>query len=682
MSDVTIPGVSSNLNITKLINDQMKLARMPLDSMKKDVETLKTQKAAWEHIHKSVAKVLTSASALYSFNNPFEDKVASSSDSNVLTATANRTAQTATDTLKVERIATADSFISRSLPDNFAVPAGTYTIGVGAKKVTFQWTGGNLTDFAKLVNQKAGSLVQASVVNDTSTTQVFQITGKATGAANKLVFEGEAQKFAVDAGIIRATGLTSRTIDLTPSEIAPWTKTLAGMDYSVSNGTLTLGPGSEVSLPVTPPVAAQKDLVLEIKLQVSDIPHGPATQTSAPPGPSIPGTGSIQYKGITIQSQPSKAPLPPYQAPPPPKIVNDLNVLYLSDGSSTYKLPAVQDTPGEQTIQVPLSQYLQTLASVDIRNNNTYRKITIDGVRIYNPNARAGYSPVNPVSQAGDALVNLNGIQARRSSNTIDNLIPGVTLTLNQPSPSPVKLDIAPNFKSIHDAIITFIGDYNRLLGDLQIYTSNDPNVISQLAYLTPQEQQQAQKDLGLFQGDIAMQQMQNRLQNDMMNAYPTDLGQKLALLAQIGISTDVSKTFSGIQMSKLRGYMQIDDQKLQDALKTELPAVKQLFGNSTTGDFVINTGVAYTVDQFLNAFNQFNGIIPSKIQSYDQQISQDNSQIATMQKQLTQKEQQLKAQYSQMEGALQQLQQSQQSLNGLSGGGGGSGGGGAPGIP
>lgn len=668
MSDVNIPGVSNNLNINKLINDQMKLARMPVDNLKKQVETLQKQKTAWQDINKSIGSVLTSANALYSFNNPFEDKVASSSDSNVLTATANRTAQAATDTIKVERIATADSFISRSLPDNYTIPAGTYTIGVGAKKVTFQWTGGSLTDFAKIVNQKAGSLVRAAVVNNTATTQVFQITAKATGEANKLDFEGAAKAFAVDAGIIKPTGGAARTIELTPSEVAPWTKPLAGMDYSVANGTLTLGPGSEVSLPVTPPVAAEKDLVLEIKLQVTDIPHGPAAQPTAPSGPSIPSTGSIQYKGLTIQSEPSKAPLPPYQAPPPPKTVSDLNVLYLSDGTNTYKLPAVQDTPGEQTIQVPLSQYLQTLAAVDVRNENTYRKITIDGIRVYNPNARAGYTPVNPVSQAGDALLDLNGIQARRSGNTIDNLIPGVTLTLNHPSPAPVTLNVAPDTKRIHDAILTFVGDYNRLMGNLNIYTSNDPKVINELTYLTPQEQQQAQQNLGLFQGDITIQEMQNRLENDVMNPYPTDLGRKLALLAQIGISTDVSKSFSGIQMSKLRGYLQVDDQKLQSALQTELPAIKQLFGNDTTGNFVVNTGVAYTVDRFLTAFNQVNGIIPDKLQSYDQQITQDNQQIATLQQQLTQKEQQLRAKYSQMEGALQQLQQSSQSLNSLNG--------------
>ncbi|HUZ16780.1 MAG TPA: flagellar filament capping protein FliD, partial [Spirochaetia bacterium] len=156
----------------------------------------------------------------------------------------------------------------------------------------------------------------------------------------------------------------------------------------------------------------------------------------------------------------------------------------------------------------------------------------------------------------------------------------------------------------------------------------------------------------------------------------------KMALLAQIGISTDTSKTFSGVDISKLRGYLEIDEQKLDSALKNDLPAVKQLFGNDTTGDFVINSGAAYMVDHYLQAFNQTGGIIAEKIQSYNQTITQTNQQIDTLKQQLTQKEQSLRDKYNQMEGAVQQLQQSQRSINSLNGNMFGSSGGSSSGGP
>lgn len=164
------------------------------------------------------------------------------------------------------------------------------------------------------------------------------------------------------------------------------------------------------------------------------------------------------------------------------------------------------------------------------------------------------------------------------------------------------------------------------------------------------------------------------------MNAYPTSAGSSLDLLAQIGISTNVAKTYSGFDISKLRGYLEIDSQTLDNALKTKLPAVRDLFGFDSTGDLVINTGVAYEVDKYLRAFNTTGGIIDFKEQNYDQSIAQTKRDIDNLKQKLAQKEQSLRDKYNQMEGAITTLQQSSKSLQSL--GGFGNSGGGQQGIP
>ena len=670
MSDITIPGVTNKYNTSKIIADTMKLERLPLKREEDRVAKFQKDKAAWADINKSIGNVRTAAQDLYSFNNPFEDKVVDSTNSAAITGSATRAAHSTTDKITVKQVATADSFLSNSLPDTYNVPAGTYGFTVGKKEVTFQYGGGTVKDFVRVLNQKASNLLTANVVNDTSTTQVVQITAKDTGAENKLTFTKDSQKLGVDMGFLQSSGTTDRTVALTSSNIQAWNKPLSEVKPEFSAGSVTLGPGGEISIPISPPIAAQQNLVLEVKVKVTDLPHTSQAQAAPPTGPNLPSTGGIDFKGIKIQSEGSKNGLPPFQPPPPPKVVNDLGVLYMQDGSNTVKLPPVKDTPGEQTIQVPLSQYVQNLSALNVRNDNTYRKITIEGVKVYNPNSRGQYSPVHVVSKAQDSIINLDGIEVRRPSNKISDAIPGVTLNVNEPTRAPVTVDVHPDIKKIKDAIINFVGNYNKLLTDIVIYTSNDPKVIDEVSYFNSQQRADAQKKLGMFQGDITLAQIKSHLQEDMMNRYPTAAGSNLDLLAQIGISTNVSKSYSGFDISKLRGYLEVDTNTLDNALKNNLQSVKDLFGYDSTGDLVINTGAAYEVNDYLKAFNQTGGIIAMKEQSYDQSISQTNQSIANLKQQLTQKEQDLKNKYAQMEGAIATMQQQSKSLQSLGGGG------------
>ncbi len=674
MSDITIPGVTNKYNTSKIIADTMKLERLPLKREEERVAKFKKDKAAWADINKSIGDVRTSAQDLYNFNNPFEDKVVDTTNSAAITGTATRAAQSTTDKVTVKQVASADSFLSSSLPDNYNVPAGTYGFTVGKKEVTFQYGGGTVKDFVRVLNQKASNLLTANVVNDTSTTQVVQITAKDTGAENKLTFTKDSQKLGVDMGFLQSSGTTERTVALTSSNIQAWNKPLSEVKPEISGGAVTLGPGGEISIPISPPVAAQQNLVLEVKVKVTDLPHTNQAQAAAPTGPNLPNTGGIDFKGVKIQSQGSKSGLPPYQPPPPPKVVNDLGVLYMQDGSNTVKLPPVKDTPGEQTIQVPLSQYVQNLSALNVRNDNTYRKITIEGVKVYNPNSRGQYSPVHVVSKAQDSIIDLNGIEVRRPSNKISDAIPGVTLDVNEPTRAPVTVDVHPDTKKIKNAIINFVGNYNKLLTDIVIYTSNDPKVIDEVSYFNSQQRADAHKKLGMFQGDITLAQIKSHLQEDMMNRYPTAAGSNLDLLAQIGISTNVSKSYSGFDISKLRGYLEVDTNTLDNALKNNLQSVKDLFGYDSTGDLVINTGAAYEVNNYLKAFNQTGGIIAMKEQSYDQSISQTNQSIDNLKQRLAQKEQDLKNKYAQMEGAIATMQQQSKSLQSLGGGGNSSG--------
>jgi flagellar hook-associated protein 2 len=140
-----------------------------------------------------------------------------------------------------------------------------------------------------------------------------------------------------------------------------------------------------------------------------------------------------------------------------------------------------------------------------------------------------------------------------------------------------------------------------------------------------------------------------------------------LALLYQIGIGTSVRDWGGGYDASRMRGYLQIDEKALDAALENKIPAIKQLFASDTSGDLIMDTGVAVNVDTLVKPFMETGGIIALKTSTIDSRITQDQRRIDTMERQLAAKEQDLKIQYSRMEAAYARMEQMSDSLDNFS---------------
>ena len=165
-------------------------------------------------------------------------------------------------------------------------------------------------------------------------------------------------------------------------------------------------------------------------------------------------------------------------------------------------------------------------------------------------------------------MISLDGIDVRRGTNTIDDLIPGVTLNVKAPSDSPVELSVKHDVEGIKKQIQALVGSYNQIITDIDVLTRKDEGIIADAAYLTDDERKKARDNLGLLFGDLSLQQLKSSMQRVMMNPYPTSMNRELSLLAQIGISTDTRAPGSaGIDKTKLRGYLEIDDPKLSAAI-------------------------------------------------------------------------------------------------------------------
>ena len=335
----------------------------------------------------------------------------------------------------------------------------------------------------------------------------------------------------------------------------------------------------------------------------------------------------------------------------------------MSDGSEipfSYADTSVNED-GSRLFTFQMSDY-PGATSIIIRNKNTGKELTMTVPEAYNKNADLGYEPVNAANVAADAVIKYEGITISRPTNTIDDIVADVTLNIKNKTERTATIEIKPDTESAKEALITLIGTYNKVVAEINILTQNKPEIIDELNYLTDDEIEQYEKWLGMFQSDFSLTNGKSTMQTIMASPYQVDANTSISMLSQIGISTSAD-SYSGYSASKLRGYLEIDEAKLDSALESNLLEIKNIFGYDSDGDLIIDSGIAYRLDKQLQGFVQTGGILATKISGLDTRISSSESKIEKLETQLESKEQQLKQKYSQMEATLNSLESQSDSI-------------------
>jgi flagellar hook-associated protein 2 len=436
--------------------------------------------------------------------------------------------------------------------------------------------------------------------------------------------------------------------------------------YQISDGKLTLKTNSQdINIPIIPSFAVKPEMVLEIDIDVTVFEETPWTAPPPPPGPDVSSSGSAGFQEITIDNEESQFIAPQLEIPEPPETVEDLRIFAVMSGEKKIELPQIQPSPGPQSYQVKIGDLADRLDEIVVANRNTLREVTISNIRIYDPTTRGDQKPVRALSEAQDAILVLDGVEVHRETNIVDDLIPGVTLNLVGESNEPITLDVRRDEELINETIIEFIGHYNRLLTQIDILSRNDTAVIEQALYLTEQEQETAAKNLGLLQGELGLNQMKSRLRTIMQSPYKTSSGREVSMLAQIGISTDANKlgTSATLDRSKLRGYLEIDEGKLEGALSNFPEAVRELFGSDTDGDFIVDSGAAYSVEFNMRNYVSSNGYIAGKLSTIDRTVSRRNRDISNFEEDMEDYELSLRKKYGRMEHMLQVFEQNSKAI-------------------
>ncbi len=174
----------------------------------------------------------------------------------------------------------------------------------------------------------------------------------------------------------------------------------------------------------------------------------------------------------------------------------------------------------------------------------------------YDPEATAGSGKnMTETSAAADADFKINGLQVLRASNSISDVIDGVTIDLLADSAGKsVGLTVRNNTAVATNSVNNFISAYNELMDTINSLSDYD----------TETEQG------GVLLGDFAVRNAETRIRQELSNIIGEISGEYNSL-ASIGISTDKD------------GKLELDSTRLDAALKSGVDVVGRIFAATGT---------------------------------------------------------------------------------------------------
>jgi flagellar hook-associated protein 2 len=683
MAGLSIPGVSDKYKTNDYIEALMAKERIPLTREQDALDRYKDQQSAWRGVNQKMNTLRESVKNLYSFDNPFNNKLASSSDENAITADAGRDAEYDSIKIDVVQPASTDRFLSGDIDKNSTVPAGTYTYTVADKTISMNWHGGKLTDFVSSLNKRGNGVIKASLIGVSSDKQSLLIESLKTGSANSLIFKDAALDYALGNDMVQPvraqiTELGSVFGDLKspPAETAD-DSSQAGLPaisttgISVISKTITVPPRTGFSLPVPSSLSGNENEKFEFTLGTKDVADITTALNEAAKQPELPDAGSAGFAGIIVSNRQSETTLSEDNAPREQlvPVKNDAHIYVRNkDGTeqeiNTSSAPARDD--GKKTISMSVSQY-PDIDSIVVRNKSTGTALELSTITAYDEKAGRGFEPVHPVNTAEDAIIKYEGITIIRPTNKIDDVVPHVTLNVAEKTEKTAIITIKPDKEAAKDALIKFVGNYNQVISEMNILSENKPEIVTELDYLSKDEQDAANKRLGMFQGDFSLSNTKASMQSITSGSYRWEENAPITMLSQIGISTRAVSSAGGYAPGQLRGYLEIDEKKLDSNLDTNLDSIKNIFGYDSDGDLIVDSGIGYALDKQLTSWVQSGGILSNKTGSLDTKVKLSETNIKKLQDQLDTKEEELKEKYGQMEGTLNSLESQSATINNFS---------------
>lgn len=417
----------SGENNTDLLVQAYRRTRQPaVDALQTRQTSLERRQTFFNSLRSRLEGVLSTSDAFVSdnANSRFITRKATTSDDKTVTVLTTSEAAVGISSLRVNRLASNDILISNrtTLATASGQSAGNKNFKFNGRDYTVNLDGSETNEqvmnkLVTAINADRDSKITASLVKDTSTTGRLTFTSKSTGSENNITYTDTN-------GLLATFGLDSSLITktsgiaLTSNGTAINSTRRVGVDVATGNKTFRIN-GKDYSINVSNDRETTDSLIGRI----ADTINNDADST------------------VTAQ-----------------KVVNGNTTSLRFTNKTTGGTLIVQDTSG---LLATVGQREQTL-----RDERTVATAT-----------RAGFR--TSVEQRLDAEAVVNGIEVTRASNVLEDVLRGVSITLNRAQDSTedsVTLSTDVDDKKVTDIIQPLLDSYNGILDFMRNESANIGN--------------------------------------------------------------------------------------------------------------------------------------------------------------------------------------------------------------
>lgn len=222
---------------------------------------------------------------------------------------------------------------------------------------------------------------------------------------------------------------------------------------------------------------------------------------------------------------------------------------------------------------------------------------------------------------ADDAEFTVNGLSVTRSSNTISDVVAGLTLTLGKTGSSTI--GVVKNTTAIATALSGFVTAYNAVVAQNKALSAYDPT----------------SETASLLTGDTTLRSIQNKLAG-LVGSTVSGVGGGLSRLSQVGIALQKD------------GTLTLDSSKLAQALNNPDNDVTALFTQTTAG----NKGLAIQFNDWLNQAVGSGGVIANRVDGLTNSIEDLDVRRDRLNTRLTIIESRYRAQFSALDSLISNM--------------------------
>jgi flagellar hook-associated protein 2 len=187
--------------------------------------------------------------------------------------------------------------------------------------------------------------------------------------------------------------------------------------------------------------------------------------------------------------------------------------------------------------------------------------------------------------------MSLNGLSVTSTSNTVTNVLDGVSLTLLSTTSSSATVSVSRDTAAITGLVDDFVSAYNTYVGSQKSLTKYDATT----------------GESGFLQGDAMARTMISQIRA-LISDEIAGLTGNISVLSDLGISVETD------------GSLKTNATTLDTAVRTNFDSVQKFFVGETVNGAAVS-GFAGQIDTLLDSFLDSDGLILAKLSSLDDKL-------------------------------------------------------------